>query len=194
MGVHGAGPWLLKANMGLLAAVHRRCQALVRQQWADHLLEHVASRPSLCCTAAERRRHMVGPISCWSYMFTCCTCPCLLQEREQLLEEAAAGGAIKERDAWRVSLKGKRFRLKGVKLFNVSELDGKCEACVRVVSASACNWRHPSTAGINPYSCIADCQPSCKVSSSALVRCIVGIVCCRGMPLQSYQTGQLQLL
>jgi hypothetical protein len=47
-----------------------------------------------------------------------------LQERQQLLEVAAAGGCIQDYSGWRVSMSGKRFKLKNVKLFNVTELDG----------------------------------------------------------------------
>lgn len=46
------------------------------------------------------------------------------EERQQLLEQAANGGMIKDYQGWRRSLKGKRFKLKGCKLFNVHELDG----------------------------------------------------------------------
>jgi hypothetical protein len=49
-----------------------------------------------------------------------------LQERNQLLEVAASGGSIQDYSGWRVSMSGKRFKLKNVKLFNVTELDGAC--------------------------------------------------------------------
>lgn len=46
------------------------------------------------------------------------------EERNQLLEVAATGGSIQDYSGWRVSMSGKRFKLKDVKLFNVTELDG----------------------------------------------------------------------
>jgi hypothetical protein len=48
----------------------------------------------------------------------------LLQNRNQVLQQAASDGAVKDYGGWRVSLKGKRFRIKDVRLFNVTELDG----------------------------------------------------------------------
>ncbi|KAJ9526198.1 hypothetical protein QJQ45_009663 [Haematococcus lacustris] len=53
-------------------------------------------------------------------------CPCVrtLQERQQLLDQAATSGIITNYSGWRVSLKGKRFRITGVTLFNVEEPDG----------------------------------------------------------------------
>lgn len=69
-----------------------------------------------------------------------CSWDWVLQEREQLLQEAATGGAVKEQDAWRVSLKGKRFKLKGVKLFNVSELDGERHTCARALPVRYCSY------------------------------------------------------
>jgi hypothetical protein len=47
-----------------------------------------------------------------------------LQERNTLLQAAAASGAIANYEGWRRSLKGKRFKIKGVKLFNVTEITG----------------------------------------------------------------------
>lgn len=56
-----------------------------------------------------------------------------MQERNQLLEVAATGGSIQDYSGWRVSMSGKRFKLKDVKLFNVTELDGAlrdgCSSC-----------------------------------------------------------------
>lgn len=49
----------------------------------------------------------------------------LVQNRNQVLQQAASDGAVKDYGGWRVSLKGKRFRIKDVRLFNVTELDGK---------------------------------------------------------------------
>jgi len=46
------------------------------------------------------------------------------QERNKLLEQAAGSGAIKNYEGWRQSLKGKRFKIKGVNLFNVTEITG----------------------------------------------------------------------
>lgn len=48
--------------------------------------------------------------------------PC--QEREALLQRAAGGQEVRDYAGWRRSLKGTRFRLRGVRLFNVTELDG----------------------------------------------------------------------
>lgn len=51
---------------------------------------------------------------------------CVLpQNRNQILQQATSGGAVKDYEGWRVSLKGKRFKIKDVRLFNVTELDGK---------------------------------------------------------------------
>jgi hypothetical protein len=52
-------------------------------------------------------------------------CRSPLQNRNQILQQAAADGAVKDYGGWRVSLKGKRFRIKDVRLFNVTELDGE---------------------------------------------------------------------
>jgi hypothetical protein len=49
----------------------------------------------------------------------------LLQQREEVLQQAASGGAVKDYAGWRVSLKGKRFKIQNVQLFNVTELDGE---------------------------------------------------------------------
>jgi hypothetical protein len=52
-----------------------------------------------------------------------------VQERAQLLERAAEKGEASNYEGWRVSTKGKRFRVKDVKLFNVADLSGdKIEA------------------------------------------------------------------
>lgn len=48
-----------------------------------------------------------------------------MQNRNQVLQRAASDGAIKDYGGWRVSTKGKRFKIKNVRLFNVTELDGR---------------------------------------------------------------------
>ena len=59
----------------------------------------------------------------------CCAVPCcavpVLQNRNRILQQAASSGSVKDYGGWRVSLKGKRFRIKDVRLFNVTELDGE---------------------------------------------------------------------
>lgn len=55
---------------------------------------------------------------------TALLCVLRAQERDKLLELAAAQGQVQAHDGWRVTVTGKRFKLKGVKLFNVTELDG----------------------------------------------------------------------
>eukprot|EP00878_Enallax_costatus_P022850 GHUV01024280.1.p1 GENE.GHUV01024280.1~~GHUV01024280.1.p1 ORF type:complete len:221 (+),score=70.98 GHUV01024280.1:168-830(+) len=46
-------------------------------------------------------------------------------EREELLKAAADGVVIRAHEGWRKSLKGTRFKLKGVKLFNFNGADGE---------------------------------------------------------------------
>lgn len=52
------------------------------------------------------------------------------QNRNQLIQQCAEGAAISNYEGWRQSTKGKRFKLKGVRLFNVTELDGARAAAV----------------------------------------------------------------
>lgn len=47
-----------------------------------------------------------------------------MQDRDQLLATAAAGGSVQDYSGWRVSESGRRFKVKNLKLFNVTELDG----------------------------------------------------------------------
>ena len=46
------------------------------------------------------------------------------QARNQLLASAADSGVINNYEGWRVSLKGRKFRIKGVTLFNVEDAEG----------------------------------------------------------------------
>ncbi|KIZ05842.1 hypothetical protein MNEG_2119 [Monoraphidium neglectum] len=46
------------------------------------------------------------------------------EERNTLLQQAAATGAVENCEGWRRSLKGRRFKIKGGRLFNVSEITG----------------------------------------------------------------------
>eukprot|EP00882_Tetradesmus_deserticola_P009361 GHRQ01009880.1.p1 GENE.GHRQ01009880.1~~GHRQ01009880.1.p1 ORF type:complete len:360 (+),score=147.76 GHRQ01009880.1:56-1081(+) len=46
------------------------------------------------------------------------------EDRTQVLEAAATGGSVQDYSGWRISKSGKRFRVKDLKLFNVTELDG----------------------------------------------------------------------
>lgn len=45
-------------------------------------------------------------------------------ERQALLDQAAGSGVIKDYAGWRVSTKGRKFRIKGVTLFNIHDMDG----------------------------------------------------------------------
>ena len=49
-----------------------------------------------------------------------------IQNRQDLLDAAAASksGVIQNYEGWRVSLTGKRFRIKGVTLFNIVDFSG----------------------------------------------------------------------
>ncbi|GBF89195.1 hypothetical protein Rsub_01912 [Raphidocelis subcapitata] len=47
------------------------------------------------------------------------------EERNSLLQQAADSGAISNYEGWRRSLKGKRFKIRGVRLFNVKLLTGE---------------------------------------------------------------------
>jgi hypothetical protein len=46
------------------------------------------------------------------------------KERNALLQQAADSGAIENYEGWRRSVKGRRFKIRGVRLFNVTELTG----------------------------------------------------------------------
>jgi|LauGreSuBDMM15SN_2_FD.fasta_scaffold78715_2 hypothetical protein len=53
----------------------------------------------------------------------------LAQERQQLLDAAAESklGVINNYEGWRVSQSGKRFKIKGVTLFNIVDFTGMCQ-------------------------------------------------------------------
>lgn len=64
-------------------------------------------------------------ISCF-----CCRLFCsAAQERSQLLDQAATSGVIQNYEGVRVSLSGKKFRIKGVTLFNVEDMEGDTWGC-----------------------------------------------------------------
>lgn len=54
-----------------------------------------------------------------------------------MLQQAASDGSVKDYGGWRVSLKGKRFRIKDVRLFNVTELDGEMDGTGAGAAAAA---------------------------------------------------------
>lgn len=46
-------------------------------------------------------------------------------DRDALIARAVEGGAIEDYEGWRVSLKGRRFKIRGARFFNVEELGGE---------------------------------------------------------------------
>ena len=46
-----------------------------------------------------------------------------VQDRNKLLDSAATSGVVTNYEGWRMSLKGKKFKLKNVTLFNVMGKD-----------------------------------------------------------------------
>lgn len=57
-----------------------------------------------------------------------------------MLKKAAEQGNVKEEGVWRVSRKGNRFKLRDVRLFNVTELDGEWLRCHAQITSSAVVW------------------------------------------------------
>lgn len=74
-------------------------------------------------------RSIIFHVAAATLLLHCCCCSCCypppLQNRNEILQQAASDGNVKDYGGWRVSLKGKRFKIKDVRLFNVTELDGE---------------------------------------------------------------------